>query len=252
MSRKRGFSLLELMVALGIGAFILFVTGVALNDVSKIFRNTSGRDEALRDLLRARRALEPDLRQASLAQLSITPAPGSRGGGADGDCLDTLSAVNITTGQQASQTDGSGNPYLFQNLIYYVTTPTDHDSLFAASCVGGNEGGYDYNCPHKILVRLIADENPAYEPADSSTQDQLMPGLAALLTKPTGFPKSPTRNTVAIHLLSFRVRRQNNELVVNLQAVSIPDARRKVALGSTSMLNSPYTVTHEFSVYPRN
>lgn len=252
MSRKRGFSLLELMAALAIGGLLLIMTGVALNDVSKIFRNTSGRDEALRDLMRARRGLEPDLRQASLAQLAIIPAPPSRGGGADGDAIDTLSAVNITTGQQASQTDGSGNPYLFQNVIYYVTTPTNHDSLFSTTCAGGNVGGYDYNCPHKVLVRLVADQNPAYDPSDSSTQDELMPALASLLIQPTGFPKSANMDTVAINLLTFRVRRQNNELIVDLQAVSIPDARRKVALGATSMLNSPFTVAHQFSVYPRN
>ncbi len=252
MSRRRGFSLIELMAAMAIGGLILVMTGVALNDVSKIFRNTSGRDEALRDLMKARRALEPDLRQASSGQLAIFPAPPSRGGGADGDAIDTLSAVNATTGQQAAQSDGSGNPYFFQNVIYYVTTPTNHDSLFSTSCVGGNVGGYDYNCPHKILVRLVADQNPAFDPSDSSTQDGLMPSLASLLVKPTGFPKSATMNTVAINLLTFRARRQNSELIIDLQAVSIPDAQRKVALGATSMLNSPFTVAHQFSVYPRN
>lgn len=252
MSRKRAFSLLELMAALFIGGFILIMTGVALNDVAKIFRNTSGRDEALRDLMRARRALEPDLRQASLNQMAITTSPASRGGGADGDAIDTLSAVNATTGQQASVSDGSGNPYFFQNVIYYVTTPTNHDSLFSSNCVGGNVGGYDYNCPHKILIRLVTDENPAYDPSDGTTQDNLMSGLPALLVKPTGFPKSANSNTVAINLLTFRVRRVNSELIVDLQAVSIPDARRKVALGATSMLNSSFTVAHQFSVYPRN
>ena len=252
MNRKRGFSLVELMAALAIGGLILVMTGVALNDVAKIFRNTSGRDEALRDLLRARRSLEPDLRQASLNQLAITTSPATRGGGADGDAIDTLSAVNATTGQQASVTDGSGNPYFFQNVIYYVTTPTNHDALFSSNCVGGNVGGYDYNCPHKILVRLVTDENPAYDPSDNTTQDTLMPGLAALLVKPTGFPKSVNFYTVAINLLTFRVRRVNSELIVDLMSVSIPDARRKVALGSTNMLNSPFTVAHQFSVYPRN
>lgn len=79
-----------------------------------------------------------------------------------------------------------------------------------------------------------------------------MPSLASLLVKPSGFPKSATMNTVAINLLTFRARRQNSELIIDLQAVSIPDAQRKVALGATSMLNSPFTVAHQFSVYPRN
>ena len=53
MSPKRGFSLLEMIVALALGSLILVATGAALGNVTKIFRNTSGRDQALRDLAKA-------------------------------------------------------------------------------------------------------------------------------------------------------------------------------------------------------
>ncbi len=244
--------MLEMIVALALGSLILVATGAALGNVTKIFRNTSGRDQALRDLAKAHRSLELDLRLATSNALSIVQAPASLGGGADGDAINYLSAVNTTDGNQAILQDGSGNPYHFLNCIYYLTTPTDHDTLFSNTCVGGNEGGYDYQCPHKILLRVIEDENPAYDPTDQTTQDTLLPSLATFLVRPTGFPNSMTRRTVAINLLTFQVRRVNRELVVDLWAVSLADARRKLAIGTTSLRNSPYTVKHQFSVFPKN
>ncbi len=249
---RRAFTLVETMVALALGAFIVLITGAALSNVTNIFRNTTGRDAALRDLAKARRALTLDLGQATLNQMAISPAPASLGGGADGDAVNFLSAFNVTSGLQATLQDGSGNAYFFQNIIYHPTVPTDHDTLFGSSCVGGNDGGYDYNCPHKMLVRVVEDQNPVYDPADSLSQDSLVPLLGPLLGRPTGFPKGLTRNTVAFNLLTFRVRSQPGELIVDLQAASIPDARRKLALGTTSLLNSSFTVQHQFSIFPKN
>lgn len=251
MSRKRAHSLLEAMVVLALGSFVTLVTALALSNALKIFNNTSGRDTALRDLSKARRALEMDLNQAS-ADLAITQSPASLGGGADGDAVNYLSAVNVTDGSIATLADGSGNPYFFQNIFYYITVPTDHNTLFGFNCVGGNEGGYDYNCPHKVLIRGIEDQNPIYDPADTGSVDTLLTPLVPFLVRPTGFPNTLARDTIAINLLTFQVVQVGRELRVDLRAVSIPDARRKVAIGTTSFRETGYTLQYRFSVFPRN
>jgi len=181
-------------------------------------------------------------------------ASGSLNTGADGDVLNFISAVNSTTGQIHVLTDGSGQPYYFKNILYYASVPTNHDSLFGQSYAGGDDGGYDYHCPHKVLMRAEEDQNPAFDATDLSTQDTVLTLPGAWLARPTGFPKSPGRRTVATGLLSFRVQSLSggNELQLDLQALAIPEARKKFAVGAVSARQSPYTVTQTFSVFPKN
>jgi hypothetical protein len=244
MSRRRALGLVEALLVLGLGTFFAVITASALSNVLKVYNNTSGRDSALRELNRARGALERDLSLASKDQMSIGRAPGSLGGGADGDYFQTLSAVNASTGEVAVLEDGSGNPYLFQNLVYYATVSAAHNS-----CFGGNEGGYDYNCPHKVLVRVLQDQNPTY---DWRTLDELIVPVGPLLTRPAGQPNQLARSLVAKNLLTFQVVRWGDELRVDLRAVSLSDAGRKLALGSTSLRDTGYTLNYRFSAYPRN
>ena len=252
MSRRRAFTLVEVMVAVALGAFIALITGSALINASRVFTKNSSRDAAFRELAKARRSLETDLIQVSLNSSTIVQAPASLGGGADGDAIDYLSAVNVTSGKIVPQTDGSGSPYFYQNLIYYITVPSDHDTLFATTCTGGNEGGYDYNCPHKELIRMVQDENPTFDPGDSTSQDNLLPSLLTFLTRPAGFPLTSNFRAVAINLVSFRINRLPGELEVDLRAAAILDARRKISLGTTSLRTGPYTIQQRFSIFPKN
>jgi len=249
--RRVGYSLLEALVVLALGSFFTLVSIAALTSTIKVYNATSGRDTALREMNKARRALERDLNQAS-STMSIVQSPPSLGGGADGDAINYLSAVNVTDGSIALLPDGSGNPYFFQNIFYYITTPVNHDALFGQSCTGGNDAGYDYNCPHKILIRAVEEQNPAYDPNDDSTIETLLSPLAPFMTRPTGFPNTLARDTVAINLLTFQLAQVGNEVRVDLRAVSITDARRRVAIGNFNFKNSGYTLQYRFSVFPRN
>lgn len=249
--RRAGYSLLEALVVLAMGSFFTLITVVALTSSIKVYNATSGRDTAIRELNKARRVLERDLNQASNT-LSIVQSPPTHGGGADGDAINYLSAVNVTDGSIALLPDGSGNPYFFQNIFYYITTPTNHDALFGQTCTGGNDGGYDYNCPHKILIRGVEEQNPTYDPSDDSTIETLLSPLAPFLAQPTGFPNTTARDTVAINLLTFQLRQVGNEIRVDLRAVSIADARRKVSLGNFNFNNSGFALQYIFSVFPRN
>lgn len=254
LRRRRAFTLLEALVACVVGLVVTVVSASALLSASRVLTKSSGRDAATRELHRARGALTRDLSQLSLNPdyFRTDKAPASLGAGADGDYLNFLSAVNTTTGVQQALEDGSGNSYLYLNVFYYPTVPANHDALFGQSCTGGNNGGYDDQCPHKILLRCVEDQNPTYDPSDESTRDQLHPGLTGLMTQPTGFPKSMTRTTVGINLLTFRVQTLPGELRMTLKAVSLAEARRKIALGSTSLDSGPYTLEQVFSVFPKN
>ncbi len=254
MNPKRGFTILELIVAVTLGAFIAVISGLSLRNASKIFTNVSGRDAAVRNLIKARRILENELILVNLAsnRCQIQPAPASLGGDPDGDAINFLSAVNTTTGDTQLLTDGSGSPYYFRNVFYYLSVPTNHDALFGVTCTGGSEG-YDFNCPHKILLRGVQDQNPTFDPGDSSTQDTLLAPLAASLVRPTSFPKTTALDTVAANLLHFRVRRSGTaELIVELSAVSLVDAGSKVGVGNRSFRTGPYTIQHQFSIFPKN
>jgi hypothetical protein len=253
--RRRGLSLLELSLVLTLGAFLTVITGMCLRNAARVFTLTSSRDSALRNLARARNGLERDLVLVSLdpANFSIVQSPASLGGGADGDAIVYLSAVNATANNHmVALTDGSSAPYFYQNILYYITTPTNHDALFTGSCSGGNENGYDYNCPHKSLVRVVADQNPAFDPSNPATQDTLLTNLSGLMVRPLGFPRTPTQTTVATSLLTFQLRRVRGELQVDLRAVAVRDASTRQGIGTKSLRTGPYTIEQRFSVFPRN
>ena len=99
------------------------------------------------------------------------------------------------------------------------------------------------------MIRALQDENPAY---DFSTMDELITPLAPLLVRPYGYPNTLTRDTVAINLLTFQVVRAGDALQVDLRAVSMADAQRKLAIGHTSLRTSSYTLQYRFSAYPHN
>ena len=251
---RRAFTLLEVTVVSALAAFLAVMTGLALLQAGRVFSKTSGRDAAARVLAQSRRALESDLVQVSgrPGAMTIVNCPASLGGGSDGQAINFLTAVNVSNGEMAVLEDGSGSPYFFGNLFYYVTVPANHDVLYGISCTGGNEGGFDYQCPHKVLIRGREDQNPSYNPSAPATQDVLLPGLNSLLVRPTGFPKTANRDAVGVNLLTFQVQRQGRELLVDLRAVALQDARRKLALGQVSLSSGAYTLQHRFSVFFKN
>lgn len=251
---RRAFTLVETLVAAALGAILLAAVAIALRSASWTSTRSSGRDAAVRELNKARRQLESDLALMSLKadRFQILPAPASLGGGSDGDVIHILSPVNTTTEQLVSLEDGSGNPYFFLNRFYYPTVPLNHDTLFGITCTGGNEAGYDYNCPHKILIRGVEDQNPTFDPTESASEDILHPALTTFLIRPTGFPKNVNRNTLAVNLLSLRAQALPGEVSLELQAVALAEARKRGPMGNQSFRQSPFTLTQRFSVFPKN
>ena len=57
---------------------------------------------------------------------------------------------------------------------------------------------------------------------------------------------------LVIQLLTFQVTRVDDALDVDLRAVSLADARRKLAIRSTSLRTSSYTLQYHLKVYPRS
>lgn len=247
---RRGFTVTEVVIAALVFALVGLISVASLLEAARVWRNTSGRDSALRDLTRARQALQEDLSRA-IQPATVSLAPASLGGGADSDALGMITAVNETT--QDMTLDLNGRPFPIVNVLYYLSVPTDHSSLYGYACNGGNSGGYDCNCPHKELLRVVVDQVPSNDPTvTGAAPETLLTSLTPYLTRPTGFPKAPDRRVVAINLLTMRINLTPVEAQVDLRAVSLLDAQKNLGIGNSALDSTRYTIQHRFSVFFKN
>lgn len=242
--------MLEVVLVAALFGLLSLISFLIFRNSSKIFATTSGRDRASAQLIKASQFLRRDLElaRATPQSLFITTVPGSLGGGADSDALVFLSPRDPVSGQV--QTHADGQPFWMRNVLYYGVVPNDYSRLIGQTVTGGNVGGYEMNCPVKQLVRVEIDQNTGNDPTNDSTEDQLVTGLGAYLTRPTGVFSSSTRKTVTSGLLSFRCQQVGPELRIDLRAVSIEEARRDQGFASTvSYASGRYTLQQTFSVF---
>lgn len=85
--KLRAFTILETMITLGILGLLSSLLLASLYSTSRMWRRNAGRDEALRQLTRAKTDLSRDLHNStSLPGLyATTQVPASLGSGKDGD-----------------------------------------------------------------------------------------------------------------------------------------------------------------------
>ncbi len=239
---RRGFSLTELMLAFATFVLLMVLATAALQSTSRIWRNTSGRDAAIREVEKARQALERDLEVASVRDQHLwrSEVPGSlSAGGYDGDALNFLSAGDVYA--------NDGSAFWMRNVTYYLVVPDGH-----TGCAGHRDNrSYDDACPHKVLLRQETDQPPASNPGDPLTVETLIP-VPATYPRPVGFPMTPTLRTVAVNLLTFRTTLAVGAVNVDLRAVAVADASRSLSIGSTPLGTGRFTLQEVFSVYPKN
>lgn len=253
VNRRRGYSILELMIAISLFAFITIVSFLALRQSSQVFTSTSSRDQAVQQLVKARQWLQSDL---ELVRLNPTTfgrqlVPPSIGGGADSDAVWFLSAIDPTTRQFQLKPDGS--PYWTRNILYYGIVPQNYAAGLGYTYVGGDDGGYESSCPTKQLVRVVLDQNSGNDPINSATEDILLPSIGADLTRPATYFQSTDRKTIATNLLTFRCQQVGSQLLVDLRAVAIKDAGAQKGFGpSISYANGKFTIQHRFLIQPKN
>jgi hypothetical protein len=250
-SGRKGVTLAELLIASSIFFIISAVMTAALQQTQQIYTQGLSRDTALQQLMKARNALVADAdlasTDASAMAISKTPTTSPGLGAADGDALMMLSPLDA---DGSCALDDNNKPFWRRNVLYYARVPTDYSQILGTTAVGGDDVGYDYNYPIKHLMRVELDQNPNDTPRISSNADTLMafPGL----TQPTGFPRTPTNRVVAANLLSFRVQRVGSELLFDVRAVALADARKQSGFGTQSWANKPTTLQALFSVVPKN
>jgi len=262
VKRPRGLSLPEVLVSFGIFTLLSIVLATSLREGTAVLRKAAASADVQGELRKARLAVAQDLARTSFAQTNSQPAPASLSG-ADGEALWFLSAVDPVTGEYRRKSDGT--PFWQCNILYYMTVPSSHASLYGYQCAGGADGaGYEDRCPHKMLIRKVIDLPPATTAAETS-EETLIPaaGITAYLTRPATFNLNGMNGEAGLKsarvqahsLLTFRVQRNANpsyprEVLVDLRAVATRNAEKELKVGSVPLGQGRFTTQQLFSVFP--
>ncbi|MCA9794529.1 MAG: hypothetical protein KC910_22125, partial [Candidatus Eremiobacteraeota bacterium] len=189
------------------------------------------------------------------------PVPPSLGG-FDGDAFWFLSAEDPITGEFARLPDGS--PFWQRNVLYYAVVPLQVDQMAGQTVVGGSDtSGYEDRIPYKVLVRKVIDVPPATDTSDEDTIETLLSDPSPYLTRPTRLdltalaaePGVEQVEIVCARLVSFRANRgldYPDQVEFDLRAVALDEVKKQQGIGTTQLLDGPFTLHHLVSVRPRN
>lgn len=245
MRSRRGFTVAELALSTAIFSMLLLVMLAALNQVSRLSLRTSSRDEAVGQLLKARAALLRDLANSSAGagQFATTTVGPSAGSGVDGHALTFLSSDKGDNSASWSSDPNTGASGMTSQITYYLVIPAVANSYGIVPAAGAADAqGHDQQFPLKWLIRRV-------DPAGGTAVD---PSWTSWLVRPTGPVNSATRQVISNRLFQFKVLSKAPVWTLELSAVAVQDARRKVALGSVPLSGSAYVVTQQVSVRAQN
>lgn len=244
---RRGLSVVEVSLACALFGLITLLLGSSLKNVGDIWRKTGGKDEAVRNLLKAKSSLQRDLANSGgkAAQWAIATVGPNLGTGRDSDALTFLSSdEGQSKPEWTVQVDGS--PHFGSQITYYGVIPNRANPGGVVVGAGAADAqGYEQQHPFKWLVRRV-------DPPASGTPPVINPGWTAWLTRPTGYSLGPNQKVVCDQLLQFRVLRGAPLWILELRAVSVEEVQRKLALGNVPLSQGPYTLTQRFSVSTSN
>jgi len=238
----KAFTVVELTLACAIFSLMAVVLALALRQVSALWQKSNAKDEAVRNLLKARSSLQRDLANSSgrAGRWAVAPVPAHLGTGRDSDALSFLSSDSGTNNPNWS-TDPTGAAALPVQITYYGVIPNVPNPGGAVISAGPADAqGYEQQHPFKWLIRRV---DPAGGPPAT-----LNGGWTSWLTQPTSMALGANQQVVANQLLQLRVIQGAPLWTLELRAVGVSDARRKVALGSIPLSQGPYTLAQRFSV----
>ncbi|MBS2034469.1 type II secretion system protein [bacterium] len=242
-SSQRAFTIVELTLACSIFALVSILMVTAFRDVGDIWRKAGGKDEAMRNILKAKASLQRDLANSGSKanQWAVAAVPPHLPPGKDSDALTFLSSDAGTSGANWSvQADGS--PNFASQITYYGVIPNRPNPGGNTVVAGAADAqGYEQQHPFKWLVRRV-------DPASSTINS----GWTSWLTQPTTYALGPNQQVVCDQLLQLRVIRGAPMWIIELRAVSVAEARRKLALGNVPLSQGPFTVAQQFSVATGN
>ncbi|MBT9582943.1 prepilin-type N-terminal cleavage/methylation domain-containing protein [bacterium] len=255
---RTGFSLVEVILACALMSILMVVLGEALSQAQNAFRNVTGTSDAADELRKVCQHVRQELIQTSGVQIGSRDSANSLGS-PDGEAIWFLSNIG-SDGNPHFMSDGS--PFWQRNVLYYIVVPGNHLGLFGWNCAGGADpDGYDDRCPHKVLIRKEIDFGVATDFVNEATVETLMSSgdILPYLTQPVGYSCSAMNaeagmrqvRIVGRSLLTFRVSSAApGSVTLDTRAVSIARARTKVALGTASMVDSPFTFHFGITVTP--
>ncbi len=261
---RRGFTLPEIFVTLGIFTIVMIVLASSLQSATTIWRRTSGISTIQTQMGKALSRLVSELEQADFNETATANSTTSLTA-PDGTAVWFLSAVDPATG--ATVRTPTGGPLWQRNILYYPVVPNNHQNTFGMTCTGGaGPLGLDDQCPHKVLIRKVIDGPVAHPTLAGAEGLMTAADIVPYLTRPNGFDASAMTaeagvgevSIVANTLLYLGIQRAPNpashpgEVVIDLRALNLTAALREVQVGQVSLADNEFTVQQLLSVFPKN
>ena len=236
---------------LSIGAFsvLALLTFYCLRQVTLMQLRNSGREEALRNLLRASEVLQRDL---------VNSAPGPEqfafqavNLGTSVHSSDAVAVLVDPQDQNGLTLDSGGGSVHTLAVTYYLAIPPNVDSLAGTPQVMGADGqGYEDQCPFKWLVRK---QEPAPLLAPPAVGTGLPPNwILNHLEQPTSLWREPQRQVVSAEMLQFRILHGPPQWDIELRAAARDEARKNLALGQTPLSPTRFCLRQRITVITRN
>lgn len=250
-----GYTMIEVMVTLAIAGILLTILALAVQMSDQAVRKATGSHDSSLLLKKAARRLRQDLLQTSRRETRIVNISGP-GGILEGQALCFLSSRD---NQGVDQVSTAGGPKWMCNVIYYCVTPAQHDSFAGQSCTPAlGPWGIDDRCSHKVLVRKEINQpdtsgpNPDPEVLLSGSQ------LSSEVIRPTKLDISAIlagancqkAEIIGTQMLGMAVQSTSQGIQVRLATVDVSRASREKGIGSSSLLNTSYSQSYDFTIKP--
>lgn len=265
MSRLRAFTILELLIVGALFSLLGVLSFLALKRSSTYGGAVSSEADVADQLSKACQRVRWDLARARFSETSLTTTPAYlAAGGSDGSAVWFLSAEDPATGAFAKLP--GAEPFWQKNVLYYLVTPSNHQSLFGIDCRGHRmANGFDDGCPHKVLVRKVIDSGVATTPSSAvSDQETLLSDVSSYLTRPSGIDAAAfagesnvvESKIIAKDLVGFTVELAPDPSLDAEVLVSVIGANRtrlkSFQVGTAPLTGSGILRERKFSVFPGN
>lgn len=252
--RVKAFSLVEMMLVVSLFSIASLLIFATLNRGFTQWRLLSGQNSVQSRLSKAWSWLQRDLEKASADHIGIKRVSAA----GNGDVVWFLSAEDPGDPDPSTRfrrNPATGEALWQRHIIYYLIRPGSYEQVsnLPAAAIDPDARN-DYFATHKMLIRKVVDR-PGNPETLMSAGD-----VDAYTTAPNGFDRSGfasepglvSSRIVADKLLSFEAVLTDRTLDVQLRAVNVDRARSKVAVGSTSLKFSPFTVHGQLKLVLNN
>ncbi len=232
------------MFSIGLFALLSIITILSMRQITGLWKRTSERDLAMRELLRADRFLTHDLANSAAGDSQWLKQPVQAGTGSvyTGDAL----AILIPSDDQVQLALTSGGAPVLDRLVTYYPALSSAISFAPLA----DSQGYEDSCPYKWLVRK---ETAAPAPPDAYSLPAVPAGWmsSGVIEVPGQLWKEADRK-VLCQLHQFRVVQTPPNWTLEITAIAVGEARSKLALGSVLLSPTHYAITHRISVHAQN